>query len=46
VLQASPEFRLIRKNILGEMCMATPAMARGSLFLRTLSGLYRIQEKT
>ena len=31
-------------NSLDEMIMATPALARGSLFLRTASRLYRITE--
>jgi hypothetical protein len=34
---------VVGKNSLGEMCMATPAMAGGSLFVRTISHLYRIQ---
>lgn len=46
VLEAGRELKLIRKNSLSEMCMATPAMTRGSLFIRTLSSLYRIQEKS
>lgn len=42
VLQAGPEFKILGKNPLDEMCMATPAIARGSLFIRTESKLYRI----
>ena len=42
VMQAGPEFKVIGKNALGEMCMATPAIARGSLIIRTASKLYRI----
>jgi outer membrane protein assembly factor BamB len=42
VIQAGPEFKLVRKNSLDEMCMATPAIARGSLIIRTASKLYRI----
>jgi outer membrane protein assembly factor BamB len=42
VIQAGPEFKLLGKNSLGEMCMATPAIARGSLIIRTASKLYRI----
>lgn len=46
VIQAGETYRLLGKNPLGEMCMATPAIARGSLFIRTASHLYRIgQEK-
>jgi outer membrane protein assembly factor BamB len=43
VFQAGPEYKLIGKNRLGEMCMATPAIARDSLILRTASNLYRIK---
>jgi outer membrane protein assembly factor BamB len=42
VIQAGPEFKLLGKNSLDEMTMATPAVARGSLILRTQSKLYRI----
>lgn len=43
VFQAGPEYRLIGKNSLGEMCMATPAIARDSLIIRTTGNLYRIK---
>jgi outer membrane protein assembly factor BamB len=43
VIQAGPEYKLIGKNSLGEMCMATPAIARDSLVIRTASRLYRIK---
>jgi outer membrane protein assembly factor BamB len=46
VIQAGPEFKVLEKNSLGEMCMATPAIARGSLIIRTLSKLYRIEQAT
>jgi outer membrane protein assembly factor BamB len=36
---------IIRQNDLDELCMATPATARGSLFIRTESQLYRIAKK-
>jgi len=41
VIQAGPEFKVVGKNSLNEMCMATPAIARGSLIIRTASKLYR-----
>jgi outer membrane protein assembly factor BamB len=44
VIQAGPKYALLGKNSLEEMCMATPAIARRSLLIRTLSKLYRIQE--
>lgn len=42
VIQAGKEYKLLGKNSLDEMCMATPAIARGSLIIRTASKLYRI----
>ncbi|MFZ4985267.1 MAG: PQQ-binding-like beta-propeller repeat protein [Blastocatellia bacterium] len=42
VLQAGAEYKQLAKNSLGEMSMATPAIARGSLFIRTAANLYRI----
>jgi hypothetical protein len=45
VIQAGAEYKLLGKNSLDEMCMATPAIARGSLILRTASKLYRIAKQ-
>lgn len=45
VIQSGPEFKILGKNTLDEMCMATPAIARGSLFIRTESKLYRITKR-
>ena len=42
VIQAGPEFKLLGKNTLDEMPLATPAIVRGSLIMRTYSKLYRI----
>jgi outer membrane protein assembly factor BamB len=42
VFKAGPKFELLRKNSLGEMCMATPAVAGRSFILRTYTRLYRI----
>jgi outer membrane protein assembly factor BamB len=42
VIQAGTEFKVLGKNPLDEMCMATPAIARGSLIIRTATKLYRI----
>ncbi len=44
VIQAGPEFELLRTNRVGELCMATPAIARRSLILRTESALLRIEK--
>jgi len=45
VIQAGPEFKLLGKNSLDEMALATPAVAHGSVILRTQSKLYRIAKK-
>jgi outer membrane protein assembly factor BamB len=42
VIRAGPEFKVLGRNALNEMCMATPAAVRGSLIIRTLTKLYRI----
>jgi outer membrane protein assembly factor BamB len=45
VIQAGPEFKVLGKNSLGEMTLASPAIARGSLVIRTASKLYRVATK-
>jgi outer membrane protein assembly factor BamB len=45
VVQAGREFKLLGKNSLDEMCLATPALAHGSLVIRTQGKLYRIEKK-
>jgi len=42
IVKAGPEFKLLGRNPLNEMCMATPATLRGSIVIRTLNKLYRI----
>ena len=42
VIQAGPDFNVLHKNPLDEFTLATPAIARGSLFIRTATRLYRI----
>ena len=41
VIAAGDEFEVVGKNSLDEMCMSTPAIADGSLYIRTRSKLYR-----
>ncbi|RPH63880.1 MAG: serine/threonine protein kinase [Acidobacteria bacterium] len=41
VIQAGTEFKLLGKNSLNEIALATPGVARGSLVIRTASKLYR-----
>jgi outer membrane protein assembly factor BamB len=43
VIKPGPEFELLGKNSLGELCMATPAILRDGLILRTESHLFRIK---
>jgi outer membrane protein assembly factor BamB len=42
VIQAGPEFKLLGKNSLSELTLATPAIANQSVVVRTASALYRI----
>jgi outer membrane protein assembly factor BamB len=42
VIEAGPRYKLLAKNSLNEMIMATPAVAQGSVIVRTQSKLYRI----
>ncbi len=42
VIKAGPEFELLGTNPLNEMTLATPAVVRSSLLIRTQSSLYRI----
>lgn len=43
VIQAGPEFKVLARNALNEMSLATPAIAGGRLYVRTLSHLYCLQ---
>lgn len=45
VLQAGPEFKILGRNKLDELSLATPALAQGSLLIRTEGHLYRLQKK-
>jgi outer membrane protein assembly factor BamB len=42
VVKAGPQFELLAVNPMGEVCMATPAIADGMLFVRTQHHLYGI----
>jgi outer membrane protein assembly factor BamB len=45
VVQAGPEFKVLGRNPLNEMCWSSPAVAGNSLFLRTVDYLYCIRQK-
>lgn len=42
VIQPGPEFKVLRTNRLEELCMASPAVADGTLILRTATKVYCI----
>jgi outer membrane protein assembly factor BamB len=44
VFAAGPEYKLLHKNSLDEMCMATPAIAGDRLLIRTLTKLYCLRK--
>ena len=44
VIQPGPEFKVLRKNRLDELCMATPAIVDDSVIIRTASKLYCIRQ--
>ena len=44
VIQAGPEYKLLGRNSLNEMSLASPAVVPGSLFIRTATKLYRISK--
>jgi outer membrane protein assembly factor BamB len=45
VIKAGPTFQVLAKNSLDDMCLATPALVRNSILLRTMTKLVRIEEK-
>ena len=44
VVKAGTTFEPLQRNALDEMCMACPAIADGSLYIRTAAALYRLQK--
>jgi len=45
VVDAGPKFRLLQVNQMNETCMASPAIAQGTLFLRTRHHLIAVADK-
>ena len=45
VIEAGPQYKLLGRNSLNEMSLASPAVAGGSLFVRTATKLYRISRR-
>ena len=44
VLDTADDFGVVATNSLGEVAMSSPAIARGSLFIRTRSHLWRLSD--
>lgn len=45
VIEAGPQFRILHKNAMGEMIStASPAIAQGSVIIRTVSSLWKIAQ--
>ena len=44
VVQAGPEFKLLAENPMAEICMSTPAISEGVLFVRTQKHLVAVAE--
>ena len=45
VIEAGPDFKVLGKSSLDGMAMASPAIANGSLFIRTQHHLYRLGQR-
>jgi outer membrane protein assembly factor BamB len=45
VIKAGPAFQLIARNLMNEICMATPAISEGVLFFRTQGHVVAVGEK-
>ncbi len=45
VIKAGPEFELLAKNPLGEICMATPAIVEDGIYFRTQNHVIKIANK-
>lgn len=45
VVRAGEEYELLAKNLMQDVCLATPAISKGVLIVRTKGYVYAIQEK-
>jgi outer membrane protein assembly factor BamB len=45
VLLAGPAYKLIGKNVLGEICMTTPAITNNIIYFRTINHVIAITQK-
>jgi len=46
VIQAGPEYKLIAKNNMNDVCMATPAISGNTIFFRTQHFIIAVESKT
>ena len=44
VVQPGPAFKLLATNPMGDVCLATPALTDGILFVRTRSALFAVSD--
>ncbi len=44
VVRAGPEYELLATNRMGEVCLATPAISEGQLFIRTTGHLFAVTD--
>ncbi len=44
VIKAGPEFKVLATNLMGDICMATPAISEGTLFFRTRNHLIAVSD--
>ena len=45
IVEAGPEYNLLSRKSMGDLCMATPAISEGILFFRTKSFLIAVSEE-
>ena len=43
VIQAGPEFKLLAKNVLKDVCMASPAISGNTIYFRTQHFIYAVE---
>ena len=46
VIRAGREYELLAENSMDEVCLATPAISDGQIFIRTRGHLFALQEET
>ncbi len=45
MIKTGPEFELLSKNDMKEICMATPAISEGVLYIRTQNSIVAVEDK-